>query len=100
MGKRSDLHRRRDLIVLTVHQESVLLSQEGRFTSKEMHCDYMIPSTAFMTLDGEWPGLVLYGKIIPNGPRTVANEVVSGGKPFLLEQGTKEVVESFLMTRR
>lgn len=68
MEKRSDPHRRGySRSALTVHQESVLLSEEGRFPSKEMHCEDVISGTTFVTLDGEWPGVMLHGEIVPNG---------------------------------
>lgn len=100
MEKRSDLHRWRELSALTVHQELVLLGQEGLPFSKEMYCEDMISGTTLVTLDCEWPGLVLHGKIGPNGSCAITNEVVSGGKSFVFEQDTEEVVEGFLTTRR
>jgi len=67
MGKRLDLHGRRDLSALTIHQESVLLSQKGWFSTEEMHREDMVPSATVVTLDSEWPSLVLHGKIGSNG---------------------------------
>jgi hypothetical protein len=67
MGKRLNLDERRDLSVLTIHQESVLLSQKGWFSTEEMNCEDMVSGTTVVTLDSEWASLVLHGKIGPNG---------------------------------
>lgn len=52
---------------LTIHQESVLLSQKGWFSSKEVHHEDMIPGTTIVTLNSERPGLVLHSKVSPYG---------------------------------
>jgi hypothetical protein len=56
----------------------------------------MVPSTTIVALDSKLSGFMLHGEIVPNGSRTVTDEVVSGGKTLLFEQDTKEVVEGFL----
>ena len=67
MGKRSNGHGRKDLSVLTIHQESVFLGHKGRLSTEEMHCEDMVPSTTVVTLDSERPSLVLHRKISSNG---------------------------------
>ena len=68
MGKRLNFHGRRDLSVLTIHQESILLSQKGRLSAKEMDGENMVPSTSVVTFDSEGSSLVLHGEVISNGP--------------------------------
>lgn len=67
MGTRLNLHGRRYPLVLTIHQESVLLSQKRWLSAKEMHYKDMIPGTTVVTLDSEWPSLVLHSKIGSDG---------------------------------
>ena len=53
--------------MLTIHQESVLLSQKGWLSTEEMHCEDMISSATVVALNSEWPRLVLHGEIGSNG---------------------------------
>ena len=60
----------------------------------------MVPSTTVVALDSEWPGLMLHGKIGPDGSRTITNEVVRGREPFSFQQDVEKVVKCFLKRRR
>lgn len=66
-GKRSSRHGRKNLTILTIHQESVFLSHKGWFSAEEMNREDMVPSATVVTLDSERPSLVLHGKIGSNG---------------------------------
>ena len=96
MGKHLNLLGRRDLPVLTIHQESVLLSQKGRFSAEKMHHKDMVPGTTVVTLDSERPSLMLHGEIGSDGSGTVTNEVVCSREPFGFQQYVEKVIESFL----
>ena len=95
-GKTLNLYGRRCVSALTVHQESVFLSQKGWFPAEEMHHEDMIPGTTVVALDSEWPSLVLHGEIGSDGSRTVTDEIVRRREPFSFQQNMEKIIESFL----